>query len=81
MYFVTTLKLVPMKNTSPSTIQVEVSQPTTNRKACNVGAFFVNDWVKKALSSKKDKTPTTHEGPSQHLEVHFAFSKSILKKR
>ncbi len=69
-----------MKNNSPSTVQVEVSQPSTGRKARKASAFSVNDWVKKALSAKKNNT-TTKRGPSQHVEVHFAFSKSILKKR
>lgn len=61
-------------------VQVEVSQPST-RKARKTSAFSVNDWVKKALSAKKDQPQASRRGPSQHVEVHFAFSKSILDKR
>ena len=70
-----------MKNNSPSTVQVDVQQSSTSRTERKASAFSVNDWVKKALSSKRNKGYTSQNGASQHVEVHFAFSKSILKKR
>lgn len=70
-----------MKNNSPSTVQVDVNQTSTTGKAHKSSAFSVNDWVKKALSAKKNKDIPSSKGASQHVEVHFAFSKSILKKR
>lgn len=68
-----------MKNMSPNNIQLSVGQnkrPFVAPKPCTIQ---VNSWVNKALS--KTQINTSKSGPSQMVEVHFAFSKSILNRR
>ena len=71
-----------MKNNSPSRVQVDVKQTSMQPQTHKKSAFSVNEWVKKALTAKKNKGYTAEKGTSQqHVEVHFAFSKSILNKK
>ncbi|MFK7797607.1 MAG: hypothetical protein AB8E82_09145 [Aureispira sp.] len=68
-----------MKNKSPRKIQLSVVQnkrPFVESKPCTIQ---VNSWVNTALT--KVPTNTSKSSPSQMVEVHFAFSKSIMNRR
>lgn len=68
-----------MKKTSPSTIQLTLSQSKRPFAAPTKRPIQVNSWVNTALS-KRQASSSNHDS-SQMVEVHFAFSKSILNKR
>lgn len=68
-----------MKNASPKHIQLSVGQSSRPLAKTTEQPIQVNHWVNKALTQKK--ATTTNLQSSQMVEVHFAFSKSILNKR
>ena len=72
-------KSISMKNASPKHIQLSVGQSTRPLAKTTEQSIQVNPWVNKALTQKKASTSNLQS--SQMVEVHFAFSKSILNKR
>lgn len=68
-----------MKNQSPSSIQLTLSQSQRPLALAKERPIQVNSWVNTALA--KRTASKSQRSPSQMVEVHFAFSKSILRKR
>ncbi|MGH1336474.1 MAG: hypothetical protein ACRBFS_10130 [Aureispira sp.] len=68
-----------MKNMSPKSIQLTVNQCNRPFAKTVNQPIQVNSWVNTALA--KRQVGTTNRNSSQMVEVHFAFSKSILNRR
>jgi hypothetical protein len=68
-----------MKNKSPNSIQLSLGQTKRSFAESTERPVQVNSWVNTALTKKQ--ASTEQRGSSQMVEVHFAFSKSILNRR
>jgi hypothetical protein len=68
-----------MKNKSPNNIQLSIGQSKRPFVESKPRTVQVNSWVNTALA--KTQISTSKSGPCQMVEVHFAFSKSILNRR
>lgn len=68
-----------MKDKSLNSIQLTIGQSKPPSAKSVERPIQVNSWVNTALAKKQEKS--SHNGPSQMVEVHFAFSKSILNRR
>lgn len=73
------LNTTRMKNKSLNSIQLTLGQSKPPLAKSTERPIQVNSWVNTALAKKREKSTT--KGPSHMVEVHFAFSKSILNRR